>query len=362
MVALLTLWAGAAAGEPKLKIGDSAPKLQTGKWIQGEPVNGFEKGKAYIVEFWATWCGPCRVSIPHLNEIHSKYKNRGLVVIGQDVWEDNDSAVEPFVKKMGDKMSYRVALDEKPVIDGKADPNKGKMAENWMSAAGQPSIPMAFLVDTNGIVSWIDHPMGLTDELIESVLSGKYDLKRAVAEFLEEYKDQENWRVAEVPVGKFHEALKQKDWNEALERLAEAEKLLSKRNSNSLRLQMLLAKRDYAAVLDFAEKLYRKPAQENPPQTKAVGALNEIAWRMAVDQTISPADLAHAETAANWADDATKNKDANIIDTLARIRFRRGKKDEAIALQEKAVRLTHESPMFLKTLESYRKGELPKTN
>src|SRR5437764_4651078 len=79
------------AGEPKLKVGDPAPKLQMGKWIQGEPVTEFKPGKAYLVEFWATWCGPCRVSIPHLNELHNKYKDQGLVVIGQDCFERDDA-------------------------------------------------------------------------------------------------------------------------------------------------------------------------------------------------------------------------------------------------------------------------------
>src|SRR5213083_1921334 len=144
-VAAVTTCALAAA--PTLKVGDPAPKLQVAKWVQGESVKDFKKGKAYIVEFWATWCGPCRVSIPHLNEIHKKYKDRGLVVIGQDVSEENDSLVEPFVKKMGDKMTYRVALDDEPMTDGKPDPSKGKMAETWMNASGRFSIPMAFLVD-----------------------------------------------------------------------------------------------------------------------------------------------------------------------------------------------------------------------
>ena len=67
-----------------LQVGDPAPALQVSKWIQGSPVKEFQRDQAYIVEFWATWCGPCRASIPHLNEIHAKYKDKGLVIIGQD--------------------------------------------------------------------------------------------------------------------------------------------------------------------------------------------------------------------------------------------------------------------------------------
>src|SRR5215469_15597227 len=114
------------AATATLKVGDPAPKLQAGKWVQGEPVTDFEKGKAYIVEFWATWCGPCRVSIPHLNEIHTKYKDKNLVVIGQDCAEVDEAGVEKFVKKMGGKMTYRVALDDE----------EGTMGNTWMLAAG----------------------------------------------------------------------------------------------------------------------------------------------------------------------------------------------------------------------------------
>ena len=155
------------AAEPTLKVGDHAPKLQTGKWVQGQPVKDFEKGKAYIVEFWATWCGPCRASIPHVNELYTKFKDKGLVVVGQNCWERDESLVAPFVDKMGDKMTYRVALDDK------SHSKDGQMAESWMAAAGRNGIPSAFLVDTKGVIAWIGHPMDLKDEMIEQVLAGK---------------------------------------------------------------------------------------------------------------------------------------------------------------------------------------------
>jgi len=170
-VALLALALGliaAPAQAATLKVGDPAPKLQVGKWVQGEAVKDFSRDKAYIVEFWATWCGPCRVSIPHLNQLHNKFKDKGLVVIGQDAWEKDTSAVAPFVKKMGTQMTYRVALD-----------NDNKMAETWMEAAGQNGIPTAFVVDKRGIVVWIGHPMKLDEGILEQVLAGKFDAKRA---------------------------------------------------------------------------------------------------------------------------------------------------------------------------------------
>src|SRR5688572_14083984 len=101
----------AGAKAAALNVGDPAPKLAIAKWAQGEPVKEFDSSKVYVVEFWATWCGPCIKSIPHLNELHEKFKDKGLVVIGQNLGE-NEGKVAPFIEKMGDKMTYRVAIED----------------------------------------------------------------------------------------------------------------------------------------------------------------------------------------------------------------------------------------------------------
>jgi thiol-disulfide isomerase/thioredoxin len=147
-----------------LKVGDPAPKLQVAQWVQGDAVDAFEGDKVYIVEFWATWCGPCISAIPHLNEIYLRHKDKGLVVIGQNVFEKDVKAVPGFVRKMGSKMTYRVALDDKSV-------EGGFMAANWLKAAGQNGIPCAFVVNKSGKIAYIGHPMRLQETMLASLLA-----------------------------------------------------------------------------------------------------------------------------------------------------------------------------------------------
>lgn len=340
------------AAETRLKVGDPAPRLQTGRWVQGTPVTDFERDKVYIVEFWATWCGPCRTSIPHLNAIHQKFKDRGLVVIGQDCWEQDESKVEPFIKGMGDKMTYRVALDDR------RDSEKGKMAETWMEAANQNGIPAAFLVDKNGLIAWIGHPMALQEPLVEGVLAGTHDLKKAQADFEKAQKEIEAWKAARVPRAEVQAAIREKDWDAAAARLARAEAVLSAEEIRGLRSGILLAQRDYAGVAKLVSDSAGSAALQEDP--RRAGWLNGIAWAMAIDPDISAADLGRAETIARQACEASGNNSAMILDTLARVLFRRDRTADAIALQEKAVRLAPGEPGFAETLESYRKGVLPK--
>jgi thiol-disulfide isomerase/thioredoxin len=341
----------ALADGPTLKVGDPAPKLQTGKWVQGDPVAQFQKGKAYIVEFWATWCGPCRASIPHLNEIYTKYKDKGLIVIGQNCWEKDESLVSPFVKKMGEKMTYRVALDDK------ADSEKGKMAETWMAAAAQNGIPSAFLVDTHGVVAWIGHPMALQEQVIDDVLADKFDVHKAAAAYEEEKKNETRMQTVWMNLNR---AMRDKKWDEATAQLAQAEKLVPEGQGDSLdmiRFNILLGKEDYPAAYKLAANI-----SETHPENAMLQ--NELAWQIATGEGIKERDLNVAETIAHRANDAAKGQDAGILDTLARVLFMQGKREDAIALQTKAVSLADAGmkDQLQKTLDSYQKGELTKAN
>lgn len=108
-------------------------------------------GSPILVEYWATWCGPCRQSIPHLNELHAKYATRGLVVLG--VTKEPRQTVETFRKQV--PMDYHVALD-----------SGGSLGRQL----GVSGIPHAFLVDRMGKIVWRGHPMALPEAEIQKVL------------------------------------------------------------------------------------------------------------------------------------------------------------------------------------------------
>jgi thiol-disulfide isomerase/thioredoxin len=350
LIAIGMKLSAATENAPTLRVGDPAPKIQTGDFVQGAPVTNFENGKAYLVEFWATWCVPCRESIPHLNEIHQKYKDKNLVVIGQDCSERDEALVKPFVAKMGAKMTYRVALDDKK------ENKKGKMSETWMAAAGMTGIPNAFLVDTKGIIAWIGHPMNLKDEMIEQVLAANFDVQKAAAQYSErlnlDLKIRSIW-------SDFGVAMRDKKWDTAMAKVDEAESVLpaeQKKNMDAVRFNVMLEKKDYSAAYQFASRVSDSHKGDATLQ-------NELAWRIATDSGIENRDLELAEKFAERANAASMGKVPGIIDTLARIKWLRGKKDEAISFQQTAINLTDDSTVkgkLQKVLDSYKRGELPK--
>src|SRR5262245_48952293 len=102
-----------------LKIGDPAPPIKVQAWVRGKPVTQFEKGKVYVLDFWATWCGGCIVSFPKISAIAEKYKDK-VIFTAVDTYEEiGDTKVPDPVAKVteflktdkGQKLKLEVCVD-----------------------------------------------------------------------------------------------------------------------------------------------------------------------------------------------------------------------------------------------------------
>jgi len=99
-----------------------------------------------VVEFWATWCGPCIYSIPHLTKLQAKYAPKGVVFFG--VTNEKPELAGPYVANKGDEMNYTVLADY-----------QSQTSFAYARLFGVSSIPHAYIVDSKGKIVWHGHPM-----------------------------------------------------------------------------------------------------------------------------------------------------------------------------------------------------------
>lgn len=146
-LALTTSFAAEKKLWAKSFLGQKAPDFVVEKWLTNEPDR---KGKYVLIDFWATWCPPCRKAIPELNAFHKKFGDK-LVVIGV-----SDEPEEKVNALKDPKIEYFSAIDPQ------------KRMNKALEVRG---IPHVILVDPQGIVRWEGYPLLEGFELTEKVVA-----------------------------------------------------------------------------------------------------------------------------------------------------------------------------------------------
>jgi thiol-disulfide isomerase/thioredoxin len=302
--------------EPTLKVGDPAPPLVATKWLQGAEVKGFAAGKVYVVEFWATWCGPCIVMMPHMGELQREYKDKGVTFIGFSAKDPNNSQekVVAMVEKRGPKLGYTFAYgDDRETYNA------------WMRAAGRGGIPCCFVVDKSGKIAYIGHPMYL-DVVLPKVVAGKWSEG-----------DNEAIQGIEKEVSAVFQATRDKDPEVFLKELAGFEKkhpqLAGIPYFNGPRISSLLKAKKIDEAKKLAEQLMAKGEKTSDDRL-----LSSVSMALrSPDAKENKELLALSVKAAEASVKVAGDKDAIALYYLAEAYFASGDKAKAKETGAKAV-------------------------
>lgn len=212
---------GSSLKQPEfLTVGSVAPKLDIEHWYgdSSRPTKiDFQPGQVYVVEFWATWCGPCVRGMPHLAELQRKYADQKVTVIG--VSDETPDEVEAFLeipvqgKKDEQQEGKQETYGDLTSVYRLASDSDMSTHKDYMEAALQSGIPTAFLIGKTGQIEWIGHP-GRMDDALEQVLDDTWDREA----FSVAFKDKQQ---SEYISGLFYEALDAEDFDKARKLIAE---------------------------------------------------------------------------------------------------------------------------------------------
>ncbi len=145
--------------QSNISLEQSAPKINVTDWVLNAPADKSLEGKFIILEFWATWCGPCIAAVPHMNEIQSKFNRKDLYFISI-----TDESVEK-IKRTLERVPFKsiVVSDQTKKTHINYGDGKEKLE----------AYPMTVLIDKSNKIKWIGEPKQLTENIVNDFLSGK---------------------------------------------------------------------------------------------------------------------------------------------------------------------------------------------
>ena len=305
-----------------LNIGDQAPPLKYSKWIKGEPISSLTGSQLYVLEFWATWCGPCKAAMPHITKLQQQYKGK-VSFIGVGIWEkvaegkpyeSSLPAVEKFVKGNDANMGYAVI----------ADNNEQFMGNKWMKAAGENGIPSTFIVKDNKIM-WIGHPNSL-DSILPKMLDGRYDMEAFKSKFSKNAASSRKQNAELMAAfGPLQNAIKAKEYTKALQ-------LIEQLKTTQPNYKPMMDGMKFKVLLDMDEKKAMDFAKEWLKETKSASSmvLSEVYNRDGLSKET------YLWTARSFGDIETLTNPV-LLDALATCFSKGGESKSALVSQQRAL-------------------------
>jgi thiol-disulfide isomerase/thioredoxin len=341
----LSLWIPTVcwAGTEILTIGDEAPAVDITHWLKGDKVDTFEPGKIYVLEFWATWCSPCKASIPHISELQEQYRDYDVTFIGV-----SDEEVQKVVAFLCKADKENVLWNEKIGYTLATDPDRST-ADAYMTPAAQEGIPTAFIIGKDRRIDWIGKPMDM-DKALGAVVRDTWDRDAYKVEFEKKVAVP---RIVMKVQPTVDAAAKRGDWDAAIATANDltGSHLAYARFKARLFRTMLRESDDHGRTYDFGRTVMRTYWDEPT-------ILNRLAWTTVDDEGVKKRDLEFAMEAALRANELTEQQDAAVLDTVARVYYEKGDLESAIKWQRKAVTSAGDSPTadeLEETLEKYEK-------
>jgi len=240
----------------ELSVGGKAPEIMASAWLNSPPLSLAKlRGRIVVLEFWATWCPPCRTTIPHLIKLHRQYGPKGVVICS--LTGESKSKVENFARDMG--MIYPVGC-----------------GSSSSGVYGVRGIPHAFIVDPSGTIAWHGHPAGGLAAAIEkqlkatppSLMSPKAKAAAgALLEKVEALVKKEQYAVASAMLAKLKGA---EDDPQIAGRVARIRTILAARAEEALKdaLKQIEAKQYYQASLTLGRAVALAPGAQQGAEAR----------------------------------------------------------------------------------------------